>query len=250
MAKSPITQPAGITPEFLQKLNSRYSSTQLRSVQTKLTSTAREVRKLGSGGPMGSGLSGRISEQLSYEQRQLLLDAATLIESVNNHIEHAKEKRVRDEKATKRRQEARQAQAKQLIARAFPLPHDTLEKQLDILKIALTFNRAGVYHDFYSPSKHNLKWRGYLEVAQTKRISIWPSPQAYMLSHITSARLDLISGLIDEISHDDGSEVEERLKALKQRIADRLSQTPLTTEEEQTLQLWKSALTLNAWGEV
>ncbi|AZC24867.1 hypothetical protein [Pseudomonas sessilinigenes] len=248
MAKSPITQPTGITPEFLQKLNSRYSSTELRSVQTKFTSTAREVRKLGSGGPMGSGLSGRISEQLSYEQRQLLLDAATLIESVNNHIEHAKEKRVRDEKATKRRQDARNARAKQLIAAKFPLLHETVEQQLEVLKDALVFNRAGVHIGFCDPIKYNQEWMKCLDDAH--KAGSWTTPLGYLKSHIVSARSELIQSLSSDIAYDDGSDVEERLNVLKQKVADCLARAPLTAAEETTLLHWKSALTLNAWGEV
>lgn len=123
---------------------------------------------------MGSGLSGRISEQLSYEQRQLLLDAATLIESVNNHIEHAKEKRVRDEKATKRRQDARNARAKQLIAAKFPLLHETVEQQLEVLKDALVFNRAGVHIGFCDPIKYNQEWMKCLDDAH--KAGSWTTP--------------------------------------------------------------------------
>ena len=77
MTKPSITVAHGITPEVMQKLNQSYSSTELRGVQTKLTSTAREVRKLGNGQwKMGTGILGRLSEYLTPEQRQLLQDAA------------------------------------------------------------------------------------------------------------------------------------------------------------------------------
>lgn len=197
---------------------------------------------------MGSGLSGRISERLSYEQRQLLLDAATLIESVNSHIEHAKEKRVRDEKATKRRQDARNAGAKQLIAAEFPLLHETVEQQLEVLKDALVFNRVGVHVGFYDPQKYNQEWIKHL--VEAPKVGSWTTPQRYLKSCITSARSELIQALCSDIAYDDGSSVEERLNVLKQKVADCLARTPLTTAEETTLQLWKSALTLNAWGEV
>ena len=55
-------------------------------------------------------------------------------------------------------------------------------------------------------------------------------------------RCDFISHLIDEIAYDDGSEVEERLRVIKQKVADCIAQIALTSEEQETLQLWTDAL--------
>ncbi|HCL4078514.1 hypothetical protein HKT46_35685, partial [Pseudomonas aeruginosa] len=48
--------------------------------------------------------------------------------------------------------------------------------------------------------------------------------------------------LTHEIAYDDGSEVEERLRVIKQKVADCTAQIALTSEEQETLQLWTDAL--------
>ncbi|MFG9683695.1 hypothetical protein ACEP3X_30940, partial [Pseudomonas aeruginosa] len=53
---------------------------------------------------------------------------------------------------------------------------------------------------------------------------------------------DFISHLTNEIAYDDGSEVEERLRVIKQTVADCTAQIALTSEEQKTLRLWKDAL--------
>ncbi|WP_204309991.1 hypothetical protein, partial [Stenotrophomonas maltophilia] len=77
---------------------------------------------------------------MSFEQKQLLQDAARLLDSVNKQIEHAKEKRDRYEKKAKKRRELRERLAKQLVASNYPLPGNTLEDRLEILQIALIYN--------------------------------------------------------------------------------------------------------------
>ncbi|WP_047305754.1 hypothetical protein [Pseudomonas fluorescens] len=248
MSKHAITEAVGITAEAVLQIGKLYSSNELRGIQKKLTATTGDLRKLANGWQRGSGLLGSLGDLLSREQSELLRNAAQLIDSIGHNVTHAKEKRVRAEKDAKRRQDARNTRAKQLIAAEFPLLHETVEQQLEVLKDALVFNRAGVNIGFYDPIEYNQKWIKHLDEAP--KVGSWTTPLRYLKSCITSARSDLIQALCSDIAYDDGSDVEERLKALKQKIADRLFQTPLTAEEEKTLQLWKSALTLNAWGEV
>ncbi|MEQ4604431.1 MAG: hypothetical protein ABN489_18785, partial [Pseudomonas amygdali] len=162
MAKTNLTEASGITPQLMQKLNEHYNSSQLRAAQTKLTNTSRELRNLSSGHQMGRGLISRLGDYLSVEQRELLTQAAQLLESVNSHVEHAKEKRVREEKAAKRRQEARNAKAKLLIAATYPLPTESLDQKLEFLKTALLFNRIGAYDSFYSAVELNSEIRSTL----------------------------------------------------------------------------------------
>ncbi|MBX8588669.1 hypothetical protein K5D56_04680 [Pseudomonas cichorii] len=244
MAKAPITKAEGITPEVMQRLNQHYSSQELRGIQTKLTSTARELRKLGNGGKMSSNrqdaLLGRLGDHLSLEQRQLLREAAELIDSVNTQVEHAKEKKVRVEKASKRRQEARDARAKQLIATNYPLPTTGTDDLLNLLKAALIFNRAGVYRTYHLPSELNQEYRNKL--APPVRLLGWPNLASYRANTLSSIRWDLISDLTSDIAYDDGSEVDERLKALQQKVSDALARASLTTEEQETIRLWTEAL--------
>jgi DNA/RNA-binding domain of Phe-tRNA-synthetase-like protein len=55
-------------------------------------------------------------------------------------------------------------------------------------------------------------------------------------------RSELLTSIQDEISYDDGSEVEERLAAMKQRVADQVSQAALTNQEKEVIELWRKAL--------
>ena len=240
MTKPSITVAHGITPEVMQKLNQSYSSTELRGVQTKLTSTAREVRKLGNGQwKMGTGILGRLSEYLTPEQRQLLQDAAHLIDSVNTHVEHAKEKRARSEKESKRRQEARLVRAKQLVASAYPLPAESNEQLLDVIKTALILNRARQHHTVRNAAEFNFYIRN--ELKEPARLHGWTLTQ-YRINNLTSLRYDVISGITDHLTYDDGSTVEDRLHVVQEKVADALAQVALTPDERETLRLWKDAL--------
>lgn len=246
MAKKPvdITHASGITPEVVLKLGELYSAKDLRSVQTKLTSVAGDLRKIGQRWSSRSGLMGRLGEQLTGEQRQLLLDAAQLIVSVGNNVVHAKEKRQRTEKEAQRRREAREKRANQLVAAEFPLPaarHDN-EDLLEIVKTALIYNRARVLHAFYTPIEFCLKHGPDLGTPGlhfgTKRERNYSD----LFFQITYLRSELLTAIQEEISYDDGSEVEERLAAMKQRVADQVSQAALTNQEKEVIELWRKAL--------
>lgn len=240
MAKPSLTVAHGITPEVMQKLNQFYNSKDLRGVQTKLTNTAREIRKLSDGRwKMGSGVLGGLSEHLTPEQCQLLQDAAHLIDSVNTHIEHAKEKRVRSEKESKRRQEARLARAKQLVASTYPLPNESNEQQLDVIKTALILNRARQYHTVRNATEFNLYVRN--ELKEPARL-YGRTPTQYRINNLTSIRYDVISEITDHLAYDDGSTVEDRLHAIQEKVADALAQIALTSDERETLRLWSQAL--------
>ncbi|MFC3941510.1 hypothetical protein CCU68_18230 [Pseudomonas gingeri NCPPB 3146 = LMG 5327] len=238
MAKPSITDASSITADVVLQLGKHFSAQSLRSLQAKLTGTVREIRGLTG----GNTLPGRIGEKLSLEQIQLLRDAAKLIESVNTNIEHAKEKRKRDENEAKRRQEARDAQAKRLVAETFPLPYESLDQILEILKTALNFNRAGQFLDFYSALEYNLNLRNYLSPTKTRKLIGWNKPQDYWMSIVRSLRNEFMQTVEHEIGYDDGSSVQERLHALKQKVADRLSVVHLSADEEETLRLWSEAL--------
>ncbi|KOP51510.1 hypothetical protein OX90_10875 [Pseudomonas coronafaciens pv. porri] len=249
MGKTNLTEASGITPELMRKLNEQYNSSQLRAAQTKLTNTSRELRNLSSGHKMDRGLISRLGDYLSVEQRELLTQAAQLLESVNSHVEHAKEKRVRDEKAAKRRQEARNARAKQLIAATYPLPLESLDQKLDLLKTVLLFNRIGAYDSFYTTVELNSSVRRDLLTPFSKLIG-WTSLTAYRVSCLASLRHQLVEALTDDISYDDGSDVEDRLAALKSKAREERAKAELTAEESETLRLWKEALAVEAVPEV
>ncbi|MDU8358512.1 hypothetical protein [Pseudomonas syringae group sp. J309-1] len=249
MAKTNLTEASGITPELMLKLNQQYNSSLLRSAQSKLTSTSRELRNLSSDHKMGRGLISRLGDYLSVEQRELLSQAAQLLESVNSHVEHAKEKRVRDEKAAKRRQDARNARAKQLIAATYPLPIESLDQKLELLRTVLLFNRIGAYDSFYSTVELNSQIRSTLLTPFSKLIG-WPSVTAYRVSCLGSLRIHLVEALTNDISYDDGSDVEDRLAALQAKVREENATAALTADEHETLRLWKEALASGVQPEV
>ena len=181
MAKPSITDARSITADLILEVGKYYSAQQLRSLQAKLSGTAREIRALTS----GCHLPRRIGAQLSIEQIQLLQDAAKLIESVNSNIKHAKEKRGRVESQAKVRQQARYAEAKRLVAETYLKPFVSepadLEPLLEILKTALTLNRADVFRNGLSPRDFNLILREYLLPARTRKLIGWSSPSAFWI---------------------------------------------------------------------
>lgn len=247
MAKKPvdITHASGITPEVVLNLGKLYSAKDLRSVQTKLTSVAGELRKIGQRWTTRSGLLGSLGEHLTADQRQLLLDAAHLIDSVGNNVIHAKEKRQRTEKEAQRRREAREKRAKQLVADQSPLPPavpNDHEGLLEIVKTALIYNRARVFHAFYSPFEFCLQQRPELGTPGVRFGGKRERDYSDLFYEIRHLRSELLTSIQDEISYDDGSEVEERLAAIKQRVAEHVSQTPLTSQEKEVIELWRKAL--------
>lgn len=246
MAKKPvdITHASGITPEVVLKLGELYSAKDLRSVQAKLTSVAGELRKIGQRWTSRTGLLGRLGEHLTADQRQLLLDAAHLIDSVSNNVVHAKEKRQRTEKEAQRRREAREKRAKQLVAAQYPLPAvpNDHEDLLEIVKTALIYNRARVLHAFYTPFEFSLKHGPQLGTPGVRHGTQRERGYTELFYDITHLRSELLSAIQDEISYDDGSEVEERLAAMKQRVAEHVSQTASTSQEKEVIELWRKAL--------
>ncbi|HCF6773858.1 TPA: hypothetical protein NII67_006381, partial [Pseudomonas aeruginosa] len=82
--------------------------------------------------------------------------------------------------------------------------------------------------------------KGWLE--RPKQLIGWLSEAEYFASWVGCLRSEFIQSLTDEIAYDDGSEVEERLRVIKQKVADCTAQIALTSEEQETLRLWKDAL--------
>lgn len=238
MPKPSITEATDITAEVVLGLGKYHSAQELRNLQAKLTSTSRELRGL----TKGNSLLARIGEKLSFEQLQLLQDAAKLIESVNANIEHAKEKRKRIESDTKLRQQARGVLAKRLVAETFVFTGEPLDQLLDVLRTVLMFNPAHIFQDCYSPQAFNLKLQGYLAPSYTEKLIGCPSPQIFWKNTLLSLRSDLMHTIEHEIGYDDGSSVYDRLQALKQKVTDCVSKVLLSTDEEETLRLWSQAL--------
>ncbi|TVT83993.1 hypothetical protein [Pseudomonas sp. H3(2019)] len=236
MPKPSVTEATNINAEVVLQLGKYHSAQELRKLQAKLTGTAREIRGLTS----GNTLLSRIGEKLSDEQIQLLRDAAKLIESVGTNIEHAKEKRHRGEVATKALQKERDSAAKKLITSAYPLPSETLEQKLDIIRLALVLNRAGCFQSFYTSLELSLRFRNY--VSDTSKLIGWESPKDFWESKIRSFRNDLHDEVQQYVGVRDGKSVQERFHDIQLKIEKLQPEVLHDPYEIETLRLWSVAL--------
>ena len=69
--------------------------------------------------------------------------------------------------------------------------------------------------------------------------------EQYRSNNIRSLRYSLIDDVTSHLAYDDGSAVEDRLRLLQDKVAEAVAETPLTTEERETLRRWKEALLPN-----
>lgn len=244
MAKMPnLTQADGITADVVVELSQFYSSNELRSVQSKFTGTSRAIRELTD----TRSLQGRIGEKLSLEQRQLLKDAAQLIDSINDNITHAKErkKRAEDAKAAWRRQ--RQKEAHRLTEQAFPLPYETLEQKLEIISLAMVLNQLSLYLGFMSKQEFHRDLReGATDFPQN---GFWTQPK-WRLNQLTSHRRSMLDEIQSAITGElHNLSVQEQLDGLQPQIAiarQSLLDDPMAIE---TLRIWSTAFSENADSE-
>lgn len=236
MAKTPITEAKTITAEVVLELSTYHNAKDLRSLQSKLTSTARELH----GFSNSITLRGRIAGKLSFEQRQLLRDAAKLIESIGLNIEHAKEKRQRSEVAAKIRQKDRDTAAKKLVEYAYPLPSDTLGHKLEIIRLALVLNRAGCFQSFYSPVEFSLKYRNY--VTDTPKVIARKRQKLFWEARVSALRADLKYEIQEHLAIQSEATTQERFLALQRQVETFYIQVSNDPYEIETLQLWSQAL--------
>ncbi|MBF8791638.1 hypothetical protein IRZ70_02310 [Pseudomonas monteilii] len=239
MTKPTSAHAMGVTADEVIRLARLHSSKDLRGIQTKLTSTVTELRNLANGSQRGGGLVANLGALLGPDERYQLLEAAKIVESIGNGVTHAKEKRVRSEKETKRRQEARNALSKQLVARTFPLPIETAEDLLETIKAALILNRARQFNTSYNPAEFNIYIRNDLKIPD--RLYGMAAEQ-HRAGNVRSLRYFLIDEMTRHLAYDDGSSVEERLRLLQEKVAEAVATSALTADERETLRLWQDGL--------
>ncbi|MGA3682000.1 hypothetical protein [Pseudomonas graminis] len=237
MANPSITQPANISADVALELGSHQSAQQLRRLQAKLTTTAREIQGLITG---GYSLHGRIGVTLSPEQIQLLHDAAKLIESVGINIEHAKEKRQRNEVSAKTRQKDREREAKQLVALTYPLPSATVEQKLEIIRLVLVHSRAGCFQPFYTPVEMSLRLRNY--VSAPPRSHVYKGQNNYWENKVEAFGSELREEVELFLATDDGKSVHERFNALQMAVQEARASVLGASYEMETLRLWAAVL--------
>jgi len=237
MANPLITQPANISADVVLELGKYQSAQQLRKLQTKLTTTAREIQSLTAG---GYSLLGRLGKTLSADQVQLLHDAAKLIESVGLNIEHAKEKRHRTEVSAKTLQKQREREAKRLVASTYPLLRATLDQKLEIIRLVLVHSRAGCFQPFYTPVEMSLRLRNY--VTCPPKSHFYNGQKNYWENKVEAFGSELREEVELYLATDDGKSVQERFNKLQMEVQKARDTGLEAPYEVETLRLWAAVL--------
>lgn len=227
-----LTQATGITTDLVLGLGEHHSAQRIRKVQTGLTNAARELRSLVQG--QYSSLEGRLGAHLTHEQRELLTQAARLLDSIKYNVEHAKERKAREEKAAAKLHEQREQQAKQMTARFLDLPIQTVEQQIDVLKLYLV--ARSILTGSMMDSDYSLREK--METPAPK----WQSSEAYWrISHVTDLIADLRYCVEYHLVHRDQTPA-ARLEQLQKDLAEGREAALATPGAEHTLKVWTDAL--------
>jgi hypothetical protein len=231
--RNELIQASGITADLVLELGAHFNAQDMRKMQTGLTSAARELRSLTQHG----SLLGRLGEKLSFEQRELLTNAAALLDSVKYNVEHAKERKAREEKAVARKRQQWEREAEQLVKTHFSLPMDTVTEQVRVLELYLVARVVlgqAVYLKDHSQLRKMMqeeppRW-SHLTVAQWRR------------SEVSSLLSDMRSAIRDYLSWDLNISPAERLKETQQSLEARRSENLTQAQAVETLRVWTEAL--------
>lgn len=228
--KHDLTQATGITAEVVLEQGNFYDAKDFRKVQTGLSSAARELRALTQ---YGNSIHGRLGARLSHEQRELLSNAAALLDSVKHNVEHAKERKAREEKAAAKLREQRERQAKQLAAQHFPLPTTTVEQQIEVLKLYITIRPI--------TDGWLLKEDGRLRDMMQSPAPSWTTTKKWRLDQVTSLIADLKSSVEYHLVFVDQSP-SQRLESLQKRITEVWEAKLSNPSAQETIRVWTEAL--------
>jgi len=226
------------TDEVLETLKI-FSSQDLRSYQSKLTSLNRTLRAL----LEATSLEGRIGQLLSPVERDALRQTNELIGLLNTRVEHAKEKKLRAEKQAKAARKANELHASRLANEAFPLPIETIEQKLELIQFALVMNRAGLFMDYVPASEYSMRLRE-MSSPNVHNASYWS-----ISSKIRLLRSEVLAAINTYIlGYSDQSALQANLVALQSKCT---QVRPQVLElEANTLRIWSEALSVAAHREV
>lgn len=237
MSKANLTKAAGITADVVMELGAHFSAKDMRNVQTGLTAASRELRALTG----HISLIGLLGEKLTHEQRELLNNAASLLDSVKFNVEHAKERKVRDEKALAKKRNQWEREAQQLVKTHFTLPMGTLAEQLQVLELYMVAE---------TQIGHLLYMRDHLSL----RTSMQEDPPRW--SSLTAAQLrqnevgsllgDLKSVLRDYLSLELSIAPAARLEELQLNLEAHRAEVLARPQSVETLRIWSDALKVAA----
>ncbi|HCF3637832.1 TPA: hypothetical protein NID13_000165 [Pseudomonas aeruginosa] len=228
-----LTQASGITADLVLELGTFYSAQDMRKVQTGLTAAAREVRALTQYG----SLLGRLGEKLSPEQRELLTNAAALLDSVKYNVQHAKERKARDEKAIAKKRELWERQAEQLVNTNFAMPADTVSEQLQILELYLVA-RVVLGHAVYLQDHSRLRKVMQEEPPRSSHYTV----AQWRRNEVSSLVADLRSAFRDYLSWDLERTPAQRLDELQASLATYRADTLTQPQAVETIRIWADAL--------
>lgn len=228
--KHDLTQATGVTAETVLKQGSLYDAKSFQKVQTGLSSAARELRSLTQN---SNSILGRLGQQLSHDQRELLNKAAALLDSVKHNVEHAKERKAREEKAAAKLRAQHEQQAKQLIEQHFQLPTTTVDQQIEVLKLYIAIRP--VTDGWLLKEDFRLR-----EMMQGQAPS-WKTTSQWRLYQVSSLIADLKSSVKEHLIHPDQTPA-QRLESLQKRIGE-VRETQLSKPSAQeTIKVWTEAL--------
>lgn len=237
---------AAITAEQILEVGEFYGVKDLRSLQRNMTATVRLLHQLTG----GRGLTSRIGNLLSLEQQELLRNATTLLDSINYRITHAKECRQRSDKQAEARRKQRADQAHRMVNGAYPLPLETPEQQLEVIKLALVLNRAGHYQSFFSEIQLNERLRDFppkAQLAAARNRDPGVDLAWRLRSRLDFERVEIQTALTTHLEDDPGGlTVQARFDALQQRLAELAPQVLDTRLASETLRIWTEALSAEA----
>lgn len=228
-----LTNAAGITADVVMELGAYFSAQDMRKVQTGLTTAARELRAL----THNSSLLGRLGEKLSHEQRELLTNAAALLDSVKYNVEHAKERKARAEKAVAQKRQQWEREAEQLVKTHFSLPADTVAEQLRILEIHLVA-QAVLGQTIYL--KNHLQLRKAMQEEPPR----WSNHTAaqWRRSEVSSLLADMHSAIRYYLSWELQITPAKRLEELQHNLEARRAEVLTMPQSVETLRIWSDAL--------
>lgn len=228
-----LTQAAGITAELVLELGRHYSAKQMRSVQTGLTTAARELRSLTG----HEDLLGRLGGRLTPEQRELLSNAAKLLDSIKHNVEHAKERKDRVEKDLAKKRDMWERQAKKLVETHFQMPMATVPEQLRILELYLVA-RVVLEHAVCLFDHAQLR-KQMVEEPPTwsnQSMAVWRQ------SRVGSLMADLRLALCDFLRWDLNSTPAQRLEEVQGNIEARRGEILARPQNVETLRIWSDSL--------
>lgn len=228
--KHDLTQATGITADVVLEQGNFYDAKDFRKVQTGLSSAVRELRALTQ---YNNTLLGRLGVQLSHEQRELLSNAAALLDSVKYNVEHAKERKAREEKAAAKLREQRERQAKQLVTQHFQLPTTTVEQQVEVLKLYIAIRTI--------TDGWLLKEDHHLRDVMLSAAPNWTTTKRWRLNHVTSLIADLKYSVENHLVFLDQSP-SLRLESLQERIAELQEAQLSNPSAQETIKVWTEAL--------